>query len=229
MKKILVLLSFFCSYQLAAQECSEYFKLSKGVKIEMVSYDKKDKPTATVKTEVVDMKPVNGGILLVLDSQTFDTKGRLLAKGQASGTCNKGDYVTDIRNISSDMIPKSADIKLNIDGDKMVYPAGMKVGDKLPDAAINITSTLASGMNLININATISNRKVESMETVETPAGKFECLKITYVMDAKMKLLGDRKLVCSEYLAKGVGVVKQDQFDEKGKKQSSMLLTKLEK
>lgn len=229
MKKILFLLIFFCSYQLLAQECSEYFKLSKGMKIEMVSYDKKDKPVATVKTEVVDMKPVNGGMLLVLDSQTFDTKGRLLAKGQASGKCNKGDYITDVRNISSDMIPKAADIKVNIDGDKMVYPAGMKVGDKLPDAAINITSTLASGMNLMSISATIANRKVESLETVETPAGKFDCLKITYAMNTKMKLLGSKSMICTEYLAKGVGVVKQEQFDEKGKKQSSMMLTKLEK
>jgi len=229
MKKLPLLLAFFFSYQLSAQECTDYFKLSKGLKIEMVSYDKKDKPVATVKSEVVDYKPVNGGFLLVLDSETYDTKGRLLAKGQASGKCSKGDYITDVRNISSDMIPKAADIKVNIDGDKMVYPAGMKVGDKLPDAAISISSTLASGMNLMSINATISNRKVESIETVETPAGKFDCLKITYFMNTKMKLLGNKSMNCTEYLAKGVGVVKQEQFDEKGKKQSSMMLTKLEK
>jgi hypothetical protein len=61
MKNLSVLLAFFFSYQLSAQECTDYFKLSKGLKIEMVSYDKKDKPVATLKSEVIDYKPVNGG------------------------------------------------------------------------------------------------------------------------------------------------------------------------
>jgi hypothetical protein len=197
------------------------------MKIEMTSFDKKDKPSAILKYEVLDYKPVNGGFSLVFSNETYDSKGKLLAKGESFGKCNNGDYITDVRNISSDMIPKSADIKMNIDGDKVVYPARMKVGDKLKDASIKISSTLSSGMTLMNITANITDRKVESAESVETPVGKFDCLKITYTLNTKF--MGNRTLICNEYLANGIGVIKQEQFDEKGKKQSSLILTKLEK
>jgi hypothetical protein len=41
---------------------------------------------------------------------------------------------------------------------------------------------------------------VEGMETVETPVGKFYCLKISYDID--MKFMGDRSCKTVEYLAK---------------------------
>lgn len=228
MKKTFLILLFIVSTIISyAQECSGYFKFSKGMKIELNSFDNKDKLTAVLKYEVIDYKAVSGGFSFVFSTQTYDPKGKLLAKGESFGKCNNGDYITDVRNISSDMIPKSADIKMNIDGDKLVYPAKMKVGDKLPDASIKISSTLASGMTLMNITANITDRKVEAMETVETPAGKFECLKITYILNTKF--MGNRTLICSEYLANDIGVIKQEQFNEKGKKQSSSILTKLEK
>lgn len=228
MKKILITLLFVTAAKvLFAQECSTYFSFKKGMKIELASYDKKDKLTATLKYEVLDYKPVNGGFSLVFATETYDPKGKLLVKGESFGKCNNGDYLTDVRNISSEMIPKSADIKMNIDGDQMAYPANMKVGDKLKDANIKVSSSLPSGMTLMNITANISNRKVDTFETIDTPAGKFDCLKITYTLN--VKFMGNRTLSCTEYLAKGVGVIKQEQFDDKGKKQSSLILTKLDK
>lgn len=226
-KTIFVFIFSIISLFSMAQECSSYFAFQKGMKIELTSYDKKDKLSATLKYEVLDYKPVNGGFSLVFATETYDPKGKLLVKGESYGKCNNGDYLTDVRNISSEMIPKSADIKMNIDGDQMAYPTNMKVGDKLKDANIKVSSSLASGMTLMNITASIFDRKVDSFETIETPAGKFDCLKITYTLN--VKFMGNRTLSCTEYLAKGIGVVKQEQFDDKGKKQSSLILTKLEK
>lgn len=209
-----------------AQECNPYFLFKKGTKMELTSYDKKDKLAATLKYEIVDYIPASGA--LTIANETYDDKGKLLAKGDASGKCVNGDYYADIRNISSDMIPKAADLKMDINGDQMMYPSNLKAGDKLKDATISVKASLGNGgITVMNITASVSNRTVERFEEVTTPAGNFECAKITYTL--RVKLFGNRTMQCVEYLAKGVGVIKNEQFDEKGKKQSSLILTKLEK
>lgn len=210
-----------------AQNCNEYFSFKKGMKIEMASYDKKDKLTATVKYEIIDYKPAGSGMTLVMSTATYDGKGALLAKGDAMGKCENGIYYADVRNITSDMMPKSADVKVDITGEQLVYPPNLKVGDKLKDASIKVETGMASGMKLMSMTANIGDRQVAGFETIETPAGKFECAKITYTLN--MKFLGNRTMNGVEYLAKGVGVVKSETYDSKGKKQSSMVLNKLEK
>ena len=227
--KNIIFISLLClvSFALQAQECSTYFNFTKGAKAELTSYDSKNKVVAQMKYYIKDFKPANGGFVLVIDTETYDAKGNLLAKGESYGKCKNGGYSTEIRNISSAMIPKSADIKMNIEGDELVYPSAMKMGDVLPNAAFKISAALSSGMTIMNATGEITNRKVEGMVTVDTPAGKFECQKITY--DLALKLLGNRRYKTEEYLAKGIGVVKQIQYNDKGKIESSLVLTNLQK
>ncbi|MEZ4901150.1 MAG: hypothetical protein R2822_05010 [Spirosomataceae bacterium] len=73
-----------------AQNCNEYFTFTKGMKIEMTSYDKKDKVAALLKYEIVDYKPAGNGMTLVMSTATYDDKGKLLAKGDAAGKCENG-------------------------------------------------------------------------------------------------------------------------------------------
>ncbi len=228
MIRIFLLLALLTgSITVHAQDCGGYFAFQKGLKFELTSYDKKDKPAALLKYQIIDYKPVNGGTSLVFSNETYDPKGKLLAKGESFGKCVDGNYYTDVRNISSDMIPKAANLRMDITGDQLTYPAKLNVGDKLKDASITVKSSLESGMTLMTLTANIVDRQVAGMETVETPAGTFDCVKITYTMN--MRLMGNRTLKGTEYLAKGIGVVKSEQVNEKGQKQSSMMLTKLEK
>ncbi|MBA4851197.1 hypothetical protein [Emticicia sp. BO119] len=230
MKKILSFLSSFVllfnTYSIFAQDCGGYFAFKKGMKVEMTSYDRKDKPTVTTRYEVIDYKPADGGVSMVFAHEVYDAKGKLISKSESVGKCIGGDYYTDIRNISSDVMPKSPDMKITVTGDQMIYPGDLKVGDNLKDASINVKTGFEGGMTIMNMNANITNRKVEAYETVETPAGKFDCAKITYTMN--MKFMGNRTMKCAEYIAKGVGLVKSEQFDEKGNRQNFMVVTKIE-
>lgn len=231
MKKIFIfktLIVFCFSFiNLKAQDCSSYFSFQKGMKMELTNYDKKDKVSAVLKYEILDYKSTGNGMTLSIKNETYDAKGKLIVKGESSGTCKDGEYMADLRNIGTDMIPKTADLQMEYSGDQLVYPANLKEGQQLKDASINIKASMTGGMTLMNLTANIIDRKVAGFETIETPAGKFDCAKITYTM--KVKFMGNRTLDCAEYLAKGIGVVKSEQFDDKGKKQSSMMLTKLEK
>ncbi len=226
-KVVLFLVLLTGTAGIQAQDCGGYFSFQKGLKFELTSYDRKDKPAALLKYQIIDYKPVNGGTSLVFSNETYDPKGKLLARGESFGKCIDGNYYTDVRNISSDMIPKAANLRMDITGDQLTYPAKMKVGDRLKDAAVTVKSSLESGMALMTLTANITGREVAGEETVETPAGTFECLRITYTIN--LRLMGNHTLKGTEYPAKGIGVVKSVQVNEDGRKQSSMMLTRLER
>jgi hypothetical protein len=73
----------------------------------------------------------------------------------------------------------------------------------------------------------LSNRKCAAIESVTTPAGTFECYKITQDVEAKAIV----KVLATDitWLAEGVGVVKSESYDKKGKLMGSSQLTKFEK
>ena len=212
-----------------SQDCNNgYFAFKKGTKMQLTSYDKKDKIMATANYELKDSKAESGGFNYVFGSETYDAKGNLLAKADVNAQCANGEFRTDVRNLSSDMTPKTTGMEVIVSGDQLTYPQLLTVGQKLKDAAITVKFSMKDlGMNIMNTTFNITDRKVEGFESVETPVGKFDCVKISYV--TSFRLMGNRTTKSVEYLAKGVGMVKSEQFDDRDRKQSSMLLTKLEK
>jgi hypothetical protein len=73
----------------------------------------------------------------------------------------------------------------------------------------------------------ISNRKVLGNETVTVPAGTFNCYKITYDVETKLMFKINTNVV--EYINKGVGNVKTETYDKKGKMLSATVLSEVKK
>ena len=103
----------------------------------------------------------------------------------------------------------------------------MSVGDMLDDASMNL-KVRSNGIQIMNMDVIISNRKVEAEEDVKTPAGSFECYKITYDTQSKTKII-NMTTSSTEWMAEGVGVVKTENYNKKGKLAGYTLLTKLQK
>ncbi|KOY85602.1 hypothetical protein AD998_05045 [bacterium 336/3] len=206
-------------------DCSGYFAHKAGTKFEITVYDKKDKPSTTLKYEVLKNTSTTNGSDIVFSNESYDAKNRLIAKGEFSAKCQGSQFTTEVRNMSSEMMPKSTDIQMSVSGDQLIYPHKLSAGQTLPDASVDTQSTM-NGMKIMSMSTKITNRKVEGFETVETPAGKFECVKISYTYSNKMTL-GKIEGKAVEYLAKGVGLVKSESFDKNGKKVSTQLLTKI--
>ncbi len=80
----------------------------------------------------------------------------------------------------------------------------------------------------MNMNVIIENRKVEAKETITTPAGTFECYKISSEISSKVAFV-NQKFKSVDWFAKGVGMVRTETYDKKGKLESYALLTKFEK
>lgn len=226
MKNFLIfcLLSLF-AFGTKAQSCHTYFNFKKGAKMEMTSYDKKDKPALIIKYEIKDVKNTKDGNVLKIPNETLDSKGKSIAIIELESTCQNGNYTTDMRSLMGAMMPQNnPNVTINITGDKLVYPNNMKPGDKLTDASMTMKTEMG-GMTLMNMTMHIIERQVIGQETVTTTAGTFDCLKISYTVNFKM--MGNRSSKSIEYLAKGIGLVKSESFDEKGKKTGSTALTSL--
>jgi hypothetical protein len=67
------------------------------------------------------------------------------------------------------------------------------------------------------------NRKVEALESITTPAGTFECYKLTYDMEIKSMIKMTVK--ATQWVARNVGAVKTESFDKNGKLVGYSLLT----
>ena len=122
----------------------------------------------------------------------------------------------------------NAAIEVNVEGDEMDIPSSFEVGQTLQDVNYRVKMTV-SGLNMMDRNFQIKNRKVEARENITTPAGTFDCFKISYTTESVGKSGGASKpLQTSIWYANAVGTVKTENYKD-GKVNSSQLLTKVEK
>ena len=106
-------------------------------------------------------------------------------------------------------------MELNISGTALEMPKQLTVGQSLPDAEAEI-EVRNNGFKMMTMQHTVTNRKVEAKESVTTAAGTFDCYKISYDFEFK-------------WVSEGVGVVKAEYYNKKGKLESSEELTKFQK
>jgi len=100
------------------------------------------------------------------------------------------------------------------------------VGEDLPDANVQIKMSMG-GINM-NMNVETVNRKVEKKEQVDTPAGSFDCYVISSDTKSKM-MMANKTFPSRQWLAEGVGMIKQETYNKSGKIVGSMMLTEFSK
>lgn len=78
----------------------------------------------------------------------------------------------------------------------------------------------------LKINTTLKGEYTGN-ETVETPAGKFECIKVKYTVRTKALITFDTSEV-TEWYAKGIGLVKHEEKSKKYKTRTEKILNRIE-
>ena len=81
---------------------------------------------------------------------------------------------------------------------------------KIPAASIRVN------VATMNVSIHISGGKVLGQEQITTPAGTFDCIKISYIMKTNMAA-DSLKLYYTAWYAPGIGMVKEQGCDRKGK------------
>lgn len=205
-----------------AQDCSTNFLLTKGAMKEMTMY-KDGQPNGKAVFKVNDVAPIPGGMLSSMHIVAIDGKGKeIVNNSNARAECINSVFMLDMHNVlPSSLMAQAVDQKVADSDGKTHFPSSMQVGMTLDDAILSSKM----GQSAIRLTISIINRKVVGQEKVETPAGTFDCFKITY--DAKIKAVISITSQGVEWYSPGHGIVKTESY-KKGRLTDYSLLTKLE-
>lgn len=202
--------------------CDTFYPFSEGAHFEYTTYDKKDKPVAFTENDILKVTSNSGTKTATLQSKLKDEKGKIIVDSQYNVVCSGDKVSIDYKSLLSPQVMEQfKDMDYDITGTNLEVPTTLSVGQSLPDANMTLKINMG-GMNM-NMNVTIEDRKVEGKETVTTPAGTFNCYIISYTTNVKMgmKQSGTSK----QWIAEGVGMVKQEDYNKNGKITSSSMLT----
>lgn len=211
-----------------SQDCTQYFFLQKGKTIDIGDYGKKGDSIGHQVFTVTDVSTSGNTTTGSLNSEMFNKNGKSMARTTGKIKCNGGVMMVDMKLMvppGPQGAPKGPPIgpaigpqpqgdpfgssDVRADSVYLEYPANMKPGDVLKDANFNMTLTGNGPTKTVNM--VISNRKVEAQESVTTPAGTWNCFKISFKskVTAKMGPFGfPVNIEGEEWYAPGFGIVK---------------------
>ncbi len=229
-KSIFILLAVFFLWgnsNLFSQECVFYSPVEKGTVLTHSNFDKKDKLTGTSTQTVID-NYVEGGVQTVkIRNEYQDVEMDSVFVSELEMKCKDGRYYVDMESyIGESTLTPYSNMETTFEVENMTIPAELKVGEVLDNGKVTVTIS-NNGMKIMTISVNISNRKVEAKEDITTPAGTFECYKISY--DISTKMLITIKASTVEWYAKNVGVVRSESYNKKGKLTGYTVLTGFQK
>ena len=165
--------------------CSSLVLFHKGAIIEGKSYDSTGKETAGQITTITDVRDEDG---VTLADAKMNTNSIIMGKEKISEMsitykCNGEALYVDLGAVMANFKAlKGAKIKANA----LEFPLKISVGETLPETSVSMEiNTTGKGMEAT---FAYTDRKVESKESITTPAGTWNCFKISSLIKTSMKM-----------------------------------------
>jgi hypothetical protein len=226
-KVLLLWVLVFTSAALFAQDCTMYFPQEVGSLREMTNYDKKDRVTGKIVQKITDKDVSGDDVSLSVETIIYDEDDNEFNRSEANIGCIDGTFKISMEDYLGEMLEAYESMDIQMQGDNLVIPAKLKKGDELPDGVMNI-QVQSSGITIVNMDVSVRNRKVLDREEITTDAGTFDCYKISYDTESKTRMITVNTSGI-EWLAPGIGVVKTESYNKKGKLTGYSVLTSLDK
>ncbi|WP_432412794.1 TapB family protein [Rasiella sp. SM2506] len=203
---------------IAQQGCSDFYPFEQGVTFQITSYGKNKKVAAITDflvTEATDN-------FATFKSFLRDKDGEVLNEATFTMSCENDGIVVDMESlVNPNLLENYRDFETEISGTQIVIPNNLHIGQELPDATMNMRMDM-SGIN-ISMEVSMTDRTVLTRETITTRAGTFECFVIGYTNTVNMGI--NRTTTAKQWIARGVGMVKQEDYNRRGNITSSSVLT----
>jgi hypothetical protein len=205
----------------AAQDWHTYFPSKVGTEWDMTTSDEKGKESTMVTYKIVGRK----GPELTLDFVILDKKkNKELSKGTTTYNFDGQTLKMSLKDFfPATGVQGNPDVEVKLSGDELAYPNTLTPGQSLPDANAKMESFM-NGMRIMNMVMKITERKVGQNTSVTTPAGTFDCVEIT--QKSEVKALFQATSITKMWLAKGKGMIKSENYNEKGKLGSITTITR---
>lgn len=226
---ILTLAIFGTSSAVAQNNCSKYYPMEEGSSFQYTLYDKKGKEDGKTDYYITNVNNSGGQTSATFQMAYTDKKGKNAYSSEYDITCTGEGIKIDYMSIlPSQMMTQYEDmgVEMDITGTDIELPNDLSVGQQLDDANVACSMNM-SGIKM-NINVDMTNRKVETQESVTTAAGTFDCYVIAET--SRSKTMGANIEMNSKmWLAEGIGMVKHEMYKKNGDLMSRTELTKYSK
>ncbi|WP_160713383.1 hypothetical protein [Chitinophaga solisilvae] len=231
MKNLLLLLCFCCfAGAVSAQHCEGYYYLLNNAEVEMSLYDAKGGDAGKNIYKITNVHKEGNGTASDFSSTFYDKNNKVITTSTGHFKCSGNGVAIDMK-VGMPSMPQLKDMKMEAKSSEtfLDYPANMHEGQELKGGSFEMAGNM-NGMD-ISIGYAVTDRKVAGTEKITTPAGSWNCMKITYNLAFKMKMMGagvPMNINAVEWFAPGFGVVKSASFKD-GKQMGSTLITGLKK
>jgi hypothetical protein len=211
---------------LQAQDCNmAYHPMKEGTKITLSSYNEKGKLTSTSETLLKSVSTEGSTLQATFEATIKNDKGKVLSEGKNYKVkCENGTIKMDISSMyMADFANQMKEMEVSISGEGIDIPANLSEGQSLSNGNTEVKLG-TGGMTIMTMKFDITNRKVEKKEAKTTPAGTFDCYKISYDID--MKMIFKKNIHAVQWYAPGVGLVRSESYNKKGEMEAYTELTK---
>lgn len=220
---LLIALVLFSSFR-SGNSCESFFPNKIGTKWELTSYDAKDKIATVSKSELASLKDIPDGLEATINIELTDNKGKSMSKGDVIMKCTPETFYMDMSNMfPTEQMAGMEGIEMEVSNSFMEFPSNPVAGQTLADAESTMTMKM-NGIALMTMTVKTTNRKIEGYETITTPAGTYNCMKYSSDTEVKTAMMNNKSHSIM-WMAKNVGTVKMESYDDSGKVESKMLLT----
>jgi hypothetical protein len=196
-----------------SQDCSSsYFPAKEGTKIEMTNYDKNGKEQGKAVTTIVSINKSGGATIITFKSEA--TARNNTSTMDYTAKCDGNNFSLSMKSfVPSSMQKSTGGGEMTIEAGDLIYPNSLSVGKKLNDGTVTMNMTVGT-MTMKNV-INITNRSVTGRENITTPSGTYDCYKIEYDVETAMMNM-KIKSKAKQWVAKGIGTVKSENYDDKG-------------
>ena len=220
----IVSMVFFSSMSLLAQK--PFYPTEKGTIVEYAEKNGKGKIESYTRQTITEFEGSDINNCTIYFLHEFFDKNKKREKNQSDVTIpikiKDGAVHIDFTPLFEKAMREegqSMEVEANLTGETLDIPSNLQIGQKLKDYTVifNISAQGMSGQNIL----TLSNRKVTAQEKITVEAGTFDCYKIEYEEGSVMEMMGMKmngpKGKVTEWIAREIGPILTERYDNKGK------------
>jgi hypothetical protein len=231
MKKVLFSLLAFSalafSQSITAQDCSPWYPMESGTVMQQTNYNAKGKATGKNVQTIIKKTGDADEMAAEVQSEHYDKKDKLTMTQSYTIHCKDGHFYVDMESIMSpESFGQYESMDVEVDAEDLQIPTKADAGTMLPDAVLT-AKVSSSGVSIMTMQIHVTNRKVEGMEKITTPAGTFNCIKLSQTVETKTIMKISMRSI--EWYATDTGPVRTESFNKNGKLVSYTELTSLKR
>jgi hypothetical protein len=223
--KTLLLVTVLLLAGVVVKAQSTFFPTKEGTVLVYKTYDKKKNLLGITRYTIEKVDKTGEQLEITYRAETMDAMEKLLFSDEYS-VQQKGDTVyfdmSNMLDLASLQVEGELPDSLTVEGSALEVPLEPKIGDKLPDATVELA---LGGDSALRMGSELTNRKVVTVEDVTVLAGTYTAYKLSSEVNTTAGGVSTKSRNVDWYV-KGIGPIKSENY-ENGKLKTRTILAEM--